>query len=492
MAGEKPLAERIAALQQRNTPPLSSPRKQSDSPVRLPGGQALKDRIARFEAAGGTPVPKAGASFGLAAPLSSERKVSGGLIGNRIPSAGRYYVPRSRSASPTTDLDSIPSRSQSPEVFWNNNKLDSSGSVTEDSGDHDSMATSPLEPPFILDNDGHMQAYSEQSDHDIIPRYTDVPAILLSAPPEQPDSIPQSSGEKEADATTGDGHDFDKELPDQELASPIGASLADLQKHAEAIVQPGDAAADDQQLPLNNSSKPPSDGRTLENGSAGTSVKYNNIDTEAPLSGDLVDNDQLDEAPVAAVTRSLDQFDSGKAAGSLLAKPSPSLSTPEGAQRERPIAEVADPPSTTVQVVKPIPVSEQRNARLPLVFPMTPVGSSGSPPSEVDDAGVIGLDHQMSWASEPPLERSTSFEGTRPSLAVTQNEKVGSGRTDPPVLSVVQRSSTVPSRRVTQSMITPKARPSLNVPSLPSLFGDDDDDINYIGGWANVITNSRR
>jgi hypothetical protein len=104
------------------------------------------------------------------------------------------------------------------------------------------------------------------------------------------------------------------------------------------------------------------------------------------------------------------------------------------------------------------------------------------------------FDRQLSWISEPPPERATSVTRHRHTHTPEKSVKIGLGRDDAYLSSNVQRSSSVPSRRVTQSMHVPKGRPSLNVPSLPSLpslFGDDEDDLNYVGGWAKVITTTK-
>ncbi|EJU00807.1 hypothetical protein DACRYDRAFT_108862 [Dacryopinax primogenitus] len=182
MAGDKPLAERIAALQRKNTPPQSSPQKPNQLGLRRPSGDGLKDRIARFEAAGGMPVPKAGASFGLAAPVSSDRKTSRELIGNRIPSAGRFYLPRSRSASPTTDMDTSPSRSSSPEVLWNDIKGDLHGLVADGYGDRERVTFPASGPRPALENDGLPASLLHKSDNVVHLKHNEVPAILLSGP----------------------------------------------------------------------------------------------------------------------------------------------------------------------------------------------------------------------------------------------------------------------------------------------------------------------
>lgn len=85
------LKERIAALQQRTTSPpaplTAQPTGGKGNAPSAPG--SLKDKIAKFEERGGTPVPRG--SFGFGAPPVNDGSVKkrGELYGNRIPSASR-------------------------------------------------------------------------------------------------------------------------------------------------------------------------------------------------------------------------------------------------------------------------------------------------------------------------------------------------------------------------------------------------------------------
>ncbi|EDR06447.1 uncharacterized protein LACBIDRAFT_328825 [Laccaria bicolor S238N-H82] len=112
------LRERIAALEQRNAASDQRP----TSPVALsaantsPSAGGLRDKIAKFERKGGTPVPRG--SFGLGAPPPTEGQPrrKGELYGNRIPvpvrmaSSGVPPVSRSGSASPRVNGSPNPSR----------------------------------------------------------------------------------------------------------------------------------------------------------------------------------------------------------------------------------------------------------------------------------------------------------------------------------------------------------------------------------------------
>jgi len=109
------LKERIAALEQRNA--ALDQRPTSPAPTNTsPSTGGLRDKIAKFERKGGTPVPRG--SFGLGAPPPTEGQPrrKGELYGNRIPvpvrmaSSGVPPVSRSGSASPR--VNGSPNRSR--------------------------------------------------------------------------------------------------------------------------------------------------------------------------------------------------------------------------------------------------------------------------------------------------------------------------------------------------------------------------------------------
>lgn len=104
------LKERIAALQQRATPPqLNAPSKKTTTTPSSSG--SLRERIAKFEEKGGVPVPKGG-SFGIPGPRSPDKHDfrKGELYGNRIPSLSRQPLSPIRSRTPSSQLsDGSPS-----------------------------------------------------------------------------------------------------------------------------------------------------------------------------------------------------------------------------------------------------------------------------------------------------------------------------------------------------------------------------------------------
>ncbi|KZP01172.1 hypothetical protein CALVIDRAFT_594686 [Calocera viscosa TUFC12733] len=487
MAGEKPLAERIAALQQRNTPPQSSPRKQNEVPARRPGGQALKDRIARFEAAGGTPVPKAGASFGLAAPLSTDRKVSGGLIGNRIPSAGRYYVPRSRSASPTTDLDSVPSRSQSPEVYWQNAKFDPPTVATYGPSHQESGRVSPLEPPFVLDDEADSPKVSDLSDAPAPTRQTEVPAILLSGPSEQSDSTTGLPDELVNGPTEVKG-DHPLETPTQDIPSPMAASPIIPVDAIQSVAPANDALTDDQGpdpstpgLALTGPPLPP----YLE-----SSIFENGFHQPIASSSALLQEDDMEKPSQDSVALINPVYD-GNIREPLTATLLLSLTSKETGQ-DNPTniddQSISSPTSNRFALNSAFTVPpETKVPSAPVLLTAVAV----DPPSNAVGISKASGDETSRIISQPPRERSTSMEVTRPPKSSNLGGSAESGLNDLSLVSSVQRSSSVPSRKVTHPGPTPKTRPSLNVATLPSLFGDDEDDVNYVGGWASVITTNR-
>jgi len=114
------LKERIAALQQRNVSPSSTPRPASPSSAPAPNSAGLRDKIAKFEKKGGVPVPRG--SFGLGAPPPGEnaqQKRRGELYGNRIPSAARVAsggTPISRPMSPVESSRSFSMSATAPPV----------------------------------------------------------------------------------------------------------------------------------------------------------------------------------------------------------------------------------------------------------------------------------------------------------------------------------------------------------------------------------------
>ncbi|KZT61553.1 hypothetical protein CALCODRAFT_365498 [Calocera cornea HHB12733] len=469
MAGEKPLSERIAALQQRNTPPSSTARPSNEPPARRPGGQALKDRIARFEAAGGIPVPKAGASFGLAAPLTIDRKVSGGLIGNRIPSAGRYYVPRSRSASPTTDFDSIPSRSQTPEAPWQNAKLEQPIFVAGE--ETLPMSSPPLEPPFVLEDEDHRVAdASERSDIRSPERRRTVPAILLSGP----SALPPVLAVRAVNEPTQDEPNPPAETLSEPMQTPIATNPVPFAHTMQNLASVHDTAVEDsptheQLAPLTSTGVPIVSAPSISYGAGG----------EASLSSGTVREHSVSERPTQDPVMILTDCD-----GNL---PDPhSSSTTRGDRRDDSKTSPGNQ-SISKSLSQDSSESMNRAESVPCQGAPLPVPNT-TPPSRTLAAAKAD---EATFINQLPRERSASMEATRPLKCSHLGGRTVNVREESTLGSIVQRSSSVPSRKVTQSMITPKTRPSLNVPSLPSLFGDDDEDDNYVGGWASVITTSR-
>ncbi|KAI9510268.1 hypothetical protein F5148DRAFT_959807, partial [Russula earlei] len=86
------LKERIAALQQCNTPPSPTPPPSStpsrDASLTPPRG-SLRDKIAKFERKGGVPIPRGSFGMGVPPPDEAGSTKSRELYGNRVAALGK-------------------------------------------------------------------------------------------------------------------------------------------------------------------------------------------------------------------------------------------------------------------------------------------------------------------------------------------------------------------------------------------------------------------
>ncbi|KDQ14045.1 hypothetical protein BOTBODRAFT_66478 [Botryobasidium botryosum FD-172 SS1] len=186
---EVSLKERIAALQTSSTSRSNSPKAKValDIPKTVLTGEALRERIARFDGLGGTPIPRG--SFGLGAPPPHGRRVSNELWGNRIVSAGNSPTtprdpPRHRTVS-TSAAEGLPPASLRPRSASIRHSLSPCAFDGTSFDQPVNVSSSTSLPAFTLSPTASRRGTAEamEAETSVLPPHPEIPEDTSALPP---------------------------------------------------------------------------------------------------------------------------------------------------------------------------------------------------------------------------------------------------------------------------------------------------------------------